>query len=384
MKRVLIYLIVATTLALAAVFIFVPGEYSSNQSARDSAGGFAVDALLLPNLADRVNDVQRVEIVTAGDTIIATLVKADGQWQLEQMGGYHANWPKLQALLAGLAQVRVLEVKTDKPEYYARLGVEDVAAADAESVLVRVDDSETPTAILIGHQAQGRNGQFARLPGAAASVLLDRTLDVPVEMLGWANVNIVDINAAEVAEVEIIQPDNKRVLVTKISADQIDFDLVGLPPGREIKSSWAVNSVGSALSMLQLESVRPADSVDWQKAVRMRLLTFSGLEIMADMVSMDMVSTDMISTDTVSTDMDSMDMDSVDGQYLVRLQASHPTANLVKVSNEAVGKKAVAEVAKRVEEINRRVGGWAYVIDKLRFDTMVKTQEDILLPVESQ
>ena len=60
-------------------------------------------------------------------------------------------------------------------------------------------------------------------------------------------------------------------------ADQTDFDLVGLPENRELRSSWAVNSLASVLSMLDLQSVRTDEAVDWASAVNMRLLVFSGM-----------------------------------------------------------------------------------------------------------
>ncbi|GMR14846.1 MAG: hypothetical protein BMS9Abin30_0456 [Gammaproteobacteria bacterium] len=355
MKRGFIYLLAATILALVAVAVFVPGELSVEDT--------AANALLLPDLANRVNDVDRVDIITAGDTVVATLKKAADYWQLEQMKGYQADWPKLQRLLADLATARVVEVKTDKPEYYVRLGVEDVASEDAGSVLVRLSSGEETTGVLIGRRAQGRPGQYVRLQDSVTSALLDRTLDVPTKQLDWVNKRIIDISASEVAEVEIIHPEGGRVLLTKISADQTDFDLVGLPPDREIRSSWAVNSLGSALSLLDLESVRPADSVDWNAAVRMRVLMFSGLEIMAEMVELG-------------------------EDNLVRLQASNPAAAVVKdeagiTSDDSVEQRAAQDVAKMVTDINQRVNGWAYAIARYKFEAMVKTQEDILKPVES-
>lgn len=350
MKKGFAYLLVATILAMVAVVVLVPGEHVGEES--------AVNALLLPALVNSINDVDRVDIVTAGDTVIATLTKTTTDWQLAQMDGYHADWPKLQDLLAGLAQAKVVEVKTDKPQYYARLGVEDVASQGATGVLVKLSVGDETTGVLIGHQAQGRAGQYVRLQDSAASMLLDRTLDVSTEQLDWADKKIIDINASEVAEVEIIHPEGERVFVTRISADQTDFDLVGLPPGREIQSSWSVNSFASSLSLLDLESVRPVDNVDWQAAARMRLLMFSGLEIMAEMVE-------------------------VDGNYLMRLNASHPAAQVVDYGNDDIAQQAVEDVASRVAEINQRVNGWAYGIAKYKFEGMVKTQEDVLKPLES-
>ncbi len=148
------------------------------------------------------------------------------------------------------------------------------------------------------------------------------------------------------------------VALTRISADQTDFNLVGLAADREIQSSWAVNSFASSLSLLDLESVRSVDSVDWQAAVSMRLLMFSGMEIMADMVE-------------------------ADGHYLVRLNANHPAAQVVDFRNDDIAQQAIEDVAKSVAEINQRVSGWAYGIEKYKFEAMVKTREEILKPLES-
>lgn len=347
MKRGFAYLLSATILALIAVLVYVPGQRAGEES--------AAHALLLPGLANSINEVDRVEIMTAGDTVVATLVKVTAGWQLEQMDGYHADWSKLQGLLAGLAQAKVVEVKTDKPQYYARLGVEDVSSPNADSVLVELSIGDQPTGVLIGHQAQGRAGQYVRLQDSAASALLDRSIDVPTEQLGWVDKRIININASEVAEVEIIHPAGDRVFVTRISADQTDFDLVGLPQGREIKSSWAVNSFASSISLLDLASVHLADTVDWQAAIRMRLLMFSGLEIMAEMVESE-------------------------GRYLLRLNASHPAAQVADFDNTDTAQQAAVDVANRVAEINQRVNGWAYGIAKYKYDAMVKTQEELLKP----
>ena len=356
MKRSFITLAILTMAALIVVILVALKDGSLEKS--------VADTLLIPTIADQINDVDRVEIVTAGNTTVATLVRAGQVWQLEQMGGYRADWSKLQALLAALAQATVIEPKTDNPDYYSRLGVEGVTAADAGSVLVRVFVGDQATGILIGNRSQGRKGQYVRLQDVAGSVLVDREFDIPGQALDWADTGIIDVNSSEVAEVEIIHPTAERILVMRISADQTDFDLAGFPSGREIKSSWAVNSLGSVFSLLNMETVRPEEDVDWTDAVKMRLLMFSGVEIMADLVEQG-------------------------DEYLLRLQASHPGASVVQVDSgdwvaqQEIEKQAAEDVAKAVGKINQKVEGWAYGISKQKFEAMVKKPEDLLKPLET-
>ena len=358
MKRNFLYLAVITAIALM-VLVFVP-EY-------DTPEGDLRDTLLLPDIAGRINEVDRVEIVIAGNTVLASMFKSDAGWQLQQMAGYHADWRKLQSLLAAVAQARVVAVKTNKPEYYARLGVEDIALETASSVLLNISIGELTSGILIGNRVRGTRGQYVRLQDQAASAEIDRKLDVSRELLGWVDSAIIDINASEVAEVEIIHPQGERIMVMRISADQIDFDLVGLPADREIKSSWAVNSLGSVFSMLDMESVRADDDFNWEEAVRMRLLMFSGVEIIADLI-------------------ESEDL------YLLRLQATHPAAdvlnkpafsNVASAEQQDINKRAEKDIAARVANINQKAAGWVYAISKQKYDAMAAKPKDLLKPLET-
>lgn len=356
MKRSFISLAVLTLLAVAALMMFTPGK---GPTGRTDEG-----ALLLPEIAAKINEVNRVEIVSAGDVTVATLIKAGDNWQIEQMGGYRANWTSLNTLLSNLARARVVETKTDKPEYYARLGVEGVSEEGAASVLVRLGAADNTTGVLIGHQAKGRPGQYVRLQDSAVSALVDRKIEVSTQQLNWVETNIVDIYSSEVAEVELIHPTGERVFVMRISADQTDFDLAGIPQGREIKNSWAVNSFGSVFSMLDMETVQPEDTVNWDAAVKMRMLLFSGVEILADMV------------------------ESGDA-YMLRLHASHPAAkvvdgeNTVSIEQQEIEKQAADDVAKTVDAINQKSLGWAYGITQQKFEAMVKKPEELLKPLDA-
>jgi hypothetical protein len=141
-----------------------------------------------------------------------------------------------------------------------------------------------------------------------------------------------------------------------------------------------VNSLGSVLSLLNMQSVRPATEVDWSNAVKLRMLTFSGLEILAELVE--------------------------NGDaYLVRLHASHPATKVVGNKETGAGgapgaedqsadspqqqaaanveKQAAEDVSRRVEEINSKVAGWAYGISSSKYEAMVKKQEDLLKPLTS-
>lgn len=356
MKRMFTFIAAAALLAVLGVVLL------SGRGAAPRDGD--QQAFLPEEIAGRINDVDRVEIVAGGNRVVATLTRTDGAWRIGQMHGYHADWPRLQKLLAGLAQARIVEIKTDNPDYYARLGVEDVAGEEAGGVLVKLSIGAATTGVIIGNEPQGRTGQYARIAGQPVSVQLDREIDVPTGEMAWVDDSIIDIDSAEVAEIEIIHPGAERVLATRVSADQADFDLADMPEGRELTSSWAVNSLGSVLSLLDLEAVYPATDRDWSAAVRLRVLTFSGLEIIAETLQQD-------------------------GEYLLRLEAGQPAAAVAGEAPEGeeagdIEQQAAEDVAQAVNAINQRVNGWVYAIARYKYDAMVKTPEDLLKPLETQ
>lgn len=349
MNRGFLYLLLVTLIIVVTVFFLA--HRNESELAKGTTTG-----LLLPQLNSTINEVDHVNVVTAGNIVVASLHKSGEQWQVEQMNGYAANWPVLKKVLSALAQAKVVEAKTDKPEYYSRIGVEDMAAENADGVMLELSANDQTESVIIGHKAKSRSGQYVRLQDSAASALVDQSMDVPATLLGWVDKRIIDINPAEVAQVEIIHPDQQRVLIMRISADQKDFDLAQKPAGRELRSTWAVNSLASSLSLLDLQSVKQASSEDWGAAVKLRMLLFSGVEIVADLLKQD-------------------------DEYLLRLKASKPETDfeaIVNANDKDEIDKAETAVKEQVASINQRVNGWVYSIPESKYQAMVKVQEDLL------
>jgi hypothetical protein len=382
------------TLVVAAAVLLVPGK-----TGREA--GFE-KTLLLPDLQPRVNDLDQVRFVGAGDTVIATLRRAEDHWQVEELYAYRADWDRLRALLADLAQAEVVETKTANPEYYDRLGVEDVGAAAASGVRVEFSEASGVPAVIIGKRAEGRDGRYARVQGAAASALIDRNLDLPAAREDWLEKTIVDIADDEVVEIEIRHADGERIVARKASADDENFTLQDVPEGREIASAWTVDSLAGGLSALNLEAVAPDSEIDWSEAARFGLVTADGLRLDAELVERAPAEGGEPAEGQEET-----------GEYWMRLQAGlYQTAveSAVEVAADAEteaearsetgsgtadeaaedaeedaeeeaaeGKAgAPADPAQRAAEINHRVTGWAYRVPTYKYESMTKRMEDLL------
>lgn len=352
-KRHFSVLLALTLLAAVAVALLAPQKVG-----RQSESG---SDLLLPLAGSRINDVSEVRIRTA-DSPTVTLRRVDERWQVEELQGYPVDWSRLRQLLADLAQAKVVEQKTDNPDYYARLGVEDLEQEGASGVLLELGFEGESVSLMVGKDAGSRKGQYVRLTGSPRSVLVDRELEVAREPIDWAERNIIDVLSADVAEVEIIHPDGDWIRARKISAGETDFTLESLPTGREVTSSWTVNSLAGALSDLRMDAVEVAGETLPEQAVRFRILTFPGVEYMVQAWQ-------------------------VGDDHWVALQASLPFDKMVENPSEASepgpsSTQAMEAMRAEIAAFNQLASGWWFRIPEYKFTALTKRGEQLLKPLE--
>jgi hypothetical protein len=365
--------LLAVTVIVAIVVLLIPGKTGKENL-------FETDALL-PDLAGQVNDVRRVEIVTRGAETVATLERGESGWGVAEADGYPADWERLRTLLRDLAQAEAIEAKTDKPEYYARLGVEDVSDPDASGVMVVISADQTLASVIIGKSAQGRQGQYVRLGDQAASALIGTSLRVPADLPSWLEKQIIDIPASDVVSWKVTHADGEVVEGIKASPDAADFDLQNIPDGREVSSTWSVNQVGGALAALQLEGVRKDDGDEWAErwagATRFSLVQADGLRIDADLVAIDDERWIRLAA---SVEAASGSTGAADASTDAEPAATEDAEAQDQSEGEAEPSQQAPEA--RAAGINDRVGGWAYRVATYKYDAMAKRMEDMLKEVD--
>jgi hypothetical protein len=348
------------TVAVTAVVLLMPGKTGKES-------GFERH-VLLPGLAEQVNELEWLRVTEAGGAVVATLARDEDGWTVEEAHGYRADWNRLRALLSDLARAEVIEPKTSNPEYYDRLGVEDVSGEDAYGTMLEFAEGSGLPHIIVGREARGREGQYVRLGDSAVSALIDRSLDIPSGRSAWLDNRIVDIADDEVVEVGIDHPDGESIRALKASADDENFELQGVPEGREIRSEWTVNTLAGGMAALTLEEAVPEGRLNWDGATRYRLVTADGLLLDAMLLRLP----------------DSQAGEEEPGEvHWLRLEAGVYTTSLERPAEDAKADAVEDEATQRAREINARVSGWAYRIPQYKFDPMSKRMEDLLKAVES-
>jgi hypothetical protein len=225
----------------------------------------ATKALALPALAARIDRIDEIRFRGAGNRVLVTLRKRAGVWYVVERG----DWPALPGLvdtaLFALSRAHLAEAKTDQARLYPRLGVEDVAAADAQGMEVRLSGGGQPLTLIIGHEHPKLDGNYVRVEGRGQSWLTDVALSFEREPVGWIDRNLVDLPLARVDEVRI-EPSPGKPFVLKRRGDR--FWPVGAPDPNVI-SSRAGDALAGVLDHLEFEEV--ADDSAQIQAIDRRL-----------------------------------------------------------------------------------------------------------------
>ena len=270
-----IKLLAATALVIGLAF------WASTSRHSESAGGDS--GSLLPGLTATLNDISSVRIVGAGNQTLVTLNKAAEGWGVSEREGYSADIEKVRGLLIGLANAVLVEAKTSNPELYSKLGVEDVASASATGLRIELDGGSAPVKLIVGHYAsQGAGGSYVRRNDEAQSWLARGSLIPEKKPELWLQRNLADIESSRLRQVEITRG-GRSLVVSKPNPEADRFQIENLPKGREAKSEYEANGIGSVLTGLRFEDVQKVDPEHAATAdIVARYTGFDGLVIKAE------------------------------------------------------------------------------------------------------
>jgi hypothetical protein len=252
-------LAVATVLVLA---VAIAAYGAQNRWSQAKVSG----AALFPNLPAQSARIARIEL-KQGDKSL-TLARDKEAWSLADRGGYPVKADAVRALLVKLAQAELVEGKTSNKERYVQLELEEPAAKDAKSRLVRiVDDKGAPLAeAIVGKKrfdafGASKGGTYVRKPGEAQTWLSNADLDVSLAVRDWVQPGLLDLPAAKIAKVTIEVPGEEALVIERDGTDANKHKLAGIPDGKKLKEGAGIDSIVRAAGSIELEDVRkPAAS----------------------------------------------------------------------------------------------------------------------------
>ncbi|HJU16358.1 MAG TPA: DUF4340 domain-containing protein, partial [Stellaceae bacterium] len=228
-------------------------------------------------------DVTSVGIMHKG--VRLDFVREGERWLVAEKGDYPAAGDKVRRIALALADMTLIEPKTQEPKLYPRLDVEDPGRGQSALVTVKDRSGATLAALIVGKRrydrlGQGIDGVYVRRPGHRQSWLAAGSLDLDGDAANWLQRAVLDIPAERIAKVTLTQPDGKTLVIDRAKPNG-KFAVEGAPAGTKFANDTTISEPAIALASLTLDDVAPAaqNPIPETGVVRARYQTFDGLEI---------------------------------------------------------------------------------------------------------
>jgi hypothetical protein len=244
-----------------------------------------VDEPAFPELRADPDAVAKVTIETPDGGFTLVRQSAD-RWVSPDRFDYPVAIDQLRDLVVALADMRLVEPKTSRPERYGRLELQDLDAEGAKSRLVRVEnaDGEVLAEAIIGKQraqltGQQSSGTYIRRPGEAKTWLASGSVQPALEVQEWLDSEVVDLQGDGVRRIEVTPAEGAGYTILRDEKGG-ELRLEGLGDDEQMKPDANLGRLANALSSVGLEDVRPRDQVEWpEQRPTARFITFDGLQV---------------------------------------------------------------------------------------------------------
>jgi hypothetical protein len=275
-KRSLILLAAATTaLVLLAIVALATGDRGVS---RAEPGERAFSAL-----AAKLGDVASVTILRNGSTV--TLIRDGDSWLVADKGNYSANAGKISKIVLAMADLTLVEPKTQKADFYPRLDVEEPGKGKSTLVSVKDKSGATLAELIVGKRrydrlGAGNDGVYLRKPGDPQAWLARGSLDPSGEVSSWLDRRILDISEKRIAKVTLTQADGAMLVISRAAPDA-KFAVEDAPADAKFKSETTTSGPAMALETLDLDDVKPSADlpVPDKDVVTAKFTTFDGLTV---------------------------------------------------------------------------------------------------------
>jgi hypothetical protein len=277
MQRVRLLALVAAALTIAILAAVIVSRGDRDVS-RAPTGQRA-----LPGFADKLGAIEFLRLTHGPVTVNFALV--DQRWTIAEKANYPADQERVRELLLQLAELELIESKTDRPELLPRLDLDDPANGKSTEITAQDRAGAMIGQIVIGRGrpselGEGQAGVYVRKPGSDQAWLARGAFALAGDPVSWLDRRIIDIAPARVASVVLTAADGNSVLIARGSADQ-PFAIDGLPADAQAKPDAALAAPAGALEALTLDDVKAArGSMDDENGMSTAAFTtFDGLVV---------------------------------------------------------------------------------------------------------
>ena len=239
---------------------------------------------LFPELANRINDVTRIEINSSEDPDVILQKMDGGQWVVQSADNYPAQFDKVKDVVISLSQLKILATKTDNLKLYPELGVEGPEGENTRSLLLTLSDQSGTTlaSLIVGKPRKNNTGNnrpnlYVREADVKNALMVEGYLQLKSKNNAWYERNVINIPASRIQDVNIVKSNGAHLLIRKHAEGDTDYKVI---EGHTTSPSVLLNKLGTFFEDMNVEGVHAADNFEFPNdATITTFTTFNGLII---------------------------------------------------------------------------------------------------------
>lgn len=338
--------VVIITLTLLALVLYLV------ESDQGPVSGFtpADNRHLLPNLADRTNEVSRVAVEGQGEKL--QFQKEGEGWHLLERSGYPVRDNAIESLLGELGDLRANYVSTQDDPPYEEYGVAESGQSINKAVHVTAQtvEGEALANVTVGHRLSvpgdiTRTNVFVRRDRDPRVWLADSDLQPSTDPLSWLWRDIVNVPKTQIADVTTVGTKGQEIVIRK---EDSTFHLArGMPGDRDVTAaSPHIGALTRAFENVQFNDVRSAEQIVRQgrSAGRASVSTEDGLTYEVQFIE------------------NADELWAVFSAEMRNRLVKDVSADGTSPSQTPESDKTDAAARRRVKAFNARHGDWAYLL----------------------
>jgi len=317
---------------------------------------------LFPGLGGKLNDVATLLVADAKQSV--SIVRGPGDtWTLKEKADYPVRADAVKKTVVGMADLRLLEPRSQNSEQHLKMGVGEIDQAGSEAVRISLKDAAGAdvAAVLLGKVKASETTMrpaeiFMRKVGDNQAWLVQGRLEAKADPMSWLDKETLKVVRGRIMSVDIVQPDGSKARVIRTDPKKEEFDLADVPEGKKPKNSEIGGIVGG-LEFVNFDDVAKAGAIDLSQAVTTTYRTYDGL---------------VVELKTVKHE----------GKPWVHFKASVDSEQAAKKLAEADERKVLLppeEVEKEAKGVNTRLSPWVHQVPDYRSDNFTKKPDDLIL-----
>jgi hypothetical protein len=247
-----------------------------------------------PKLVERINDVGSIKITTADHQF--TVTGEGDDWGIAEKNGYAVKRETVRNFILEMANLKLVEGKTQLPDRYIHLQVEDPESEESASrgIEIIASDGETLGIGVIGRRkfflyVDGRGGTYLRRDGDARAWLAEGEVNFGRTPPEWLDRNVFELKAEEVKRYTIRHPDGAVVVGERATPGE-KVDIPSVPDDREYKTDNEADRLALVVERFEFADVEPAPHQDFTASDIPKHVTtyefFNGLKVTFEVLTL--------------------------------------------------------------------------------------------------